>query len=309
VKRLQFPSCHRRIAFLALCFLLVFLFLAGGLFYRQIIQHSYFRQKEKRQNQRRIIIPAPRGDIYGRNGRLLVCNRPIFDLHLYFNDIRQEIRKAHAQLIRQSKEQKRAVDYPQLQREARKNVVHRYLDLANALTGRRETIADKTLERHYRESLLLPITILSNLSNQEYIRLVDRLPPQSPLYLATNYYRFYPHKTAACHVLGYVATALENTPHQTDLKTLNFAEKMGKTGIELAQNQSLSGKNGEQIFSVDPSGFRADYIRGEPPKKGRDCTLSIDIDLQIAAENALGDKLGKRHRPGRPLRRSLRPGQ
>ncbi|MDR0590624.1 MAG: penicillin-binding protein 2 [Puniceicoccales bacterium] len=292
MKRLQLPPFHRRIASLALCFLLVFLFLAGGLFYRQIIQHNYFRQKEKRQNQRRIIIPAPRGDIYDRNGQLLVCNRPTFDLHLYFSDIRQEIRKTYGQLIRQLKEQKKTIDYPQLQREARKNVVHKYIDLANSLTGRRETIADKALERHYRESLLLPITILSNLSNREYIRLVDRLPPQSPLYIATNYYRFYPHKSAACHVLGYVATASENTPNQTDLKTLNFREKMGKTGIELAQNQFLSGVNGEQIFSVDPSGFRADYIRGEPPKKGRDCTLSIDIDLQIAAENALGDKRG-----------------
>jgi hypothetical protein len=66
-------------------------------------------------------------------------------------------------------------------------MVHKYIHLANSLTGRREMIADKTLERHYRESLLLLITILSNLSNPGYIPLVDRLPLQSPVYIATNH--------------------------------------------------------------------------------------------------------------------------
>jgi penicillin-binding protein 2 len=147
------------------------------------------------------------------------------------------------------------------------------------------------LERHYRESLLLPITILSNLSTQEYIRLVDRLPPQSPLYIATNYYRFYPYKSAACHVLGYVGSDLEASSSDS-LKTFQFIGKTGKAGIERAQNQTLSGSCGEQIFSVDPSGFRADCIQERYPHKGHDCILSIDIDLQMAAEYALENRLG-----------------
>jgi penicillin-binding protein 2 len=271
--------------------LLVFLFLASGLFYRQIIQYNYFCQKEKRQNQRRIIIPAPRGDIYDRNGKLLVCNKPSFDLYLYFDDIRMEIRQEYARLIQQSHAQKKPIDRSRLQREARQNIVEKYFKLAHALTGRMGTLDAKTLERHYRESLLLPITILSNLSTEAYIRLVDHLPTQSPLYITTNYYRFYPYKSAACHVLGYVVSDFE-TSCSDALKTFQFIGKTGKAGIEFSQNQVLSGSYGEQIFSVDPSGFRADCIREKAPRKGQDCILSIDIDLQMAVEQVLENKLG-----------------
>ncbi|MDR1591035.1 MAG: penicillin-binding protein 2 [Puniceicoccales bacterium] len=291
MKQIHFQANNRRIVILGVFFLLVFLFLSCGLFYRQIVQHDYFCQKEKRQNQRRIILPAPRGNIYDRNGKLLVCNSPSFELQLYFDDIRTEVRREYSRLMKEWKTEKKSDNRTSLQKKARQNVVEKYLALANAITGRNHSIDTKNLERHYRESLLLPITILADLSQREYIQLIDRLPPQSPLYIAPNYYRFYPYQSAACHVLGYVVPAVETT-HATSLKTFQFLGKTGKTGIELSQNQSLSGTHGEQIFSVDPSGFRADCIQEKYPRKGQDCILSIDIDLQMAAEYALGNKLG-----------------
>ncbi|MDR2812245.1 MAG: hypothetical protein LBB05_00410 [Puniceicoccales bacterium] len=291
MKPIHFQQSNRRIAILGTFFLGVFLFLVSGLFYRQVIQYDYFCQKEERQNQRRIVLPAPRGDIYDRNGKLLVCNRPSFDLQLHFDDIRSEVHREYVRLIKELHTSQNPVDRDSLQKRARQNIVEKYLELANAITGRSVALDAKTLERHYRESLLLPITILSNLSTGEYIRLVDHLPFQSPLYVATNYYRFYPYKSAACHVLGYVGSDV-GTSHTGSLKTFQFIEKTGKTGIELSQNQLLSGSRGEQIFSVDPAGFRADCIREKYPRKGNDCILSIDIDLQMAVEYALENKLG-----------------
>jgi penicillin-binding protein 2 len=291
VKQIHFQQNNRRIAILGIFFLLVFLFLACGLFYRQIIQYDYFCQKEKRQNQRRIILPAPRGDIYDRNGNLLVCNKPSFDLQLYFDDIRIEVRREYARLLKELRTEKKTINCNLLQKQARQNIVEKYLKVANTITGRNVTLDTKSLERHYRESLLLPITILSDLSSKEYIRLVDYLPSSSPLYIATNYYRFYPYQSAACHVLGYVGSAIE-TSHASSLKTFQFIGKTGKAGIELSQNQVLSGSCGEQIFSVDPSGFRAECIQEKYPQKGHDCTLSIDINLQIAVERALENKFG-----------------
>ncbi|MDR2807214.1 MAG: hypothetical protein LBB11_03610 [Puniceicoccales bacterium] len=277
---------------LGLYFSSVFLFLACGLFYRQIIQHDYFSQKEKRQNQRRIIIPAARGDIYDRNGKLLVHNLPTFELHLYFDDIRPEIRQEYTHLIQQARSDHKPVNRKQLQQQARINVFQKHCALANTITGRQETIDPQALERHYRESLLLPVTVLSNLSIEEYARLIDGLPPRSPLYIATSYYRFYPYHAAASHILGYVVSSMERVPHTAALRTFQFKGKTGKTGIELSQNSSLLGINGERIFSVDLSGFRADCIQEIPPCKGHDCTLSIDINLQCVAEQALEDKLG-----------------
>ncbi|MDR2200775.1 MAG: hypothetical protein LBN94_01550, partial [Puniceicoccales bacterium] len=293
MKRIHSQQKTQRIAILGIFFSLVFLFLACGLFYRQIIQHDYFLQKEKRQNQRRIILPAPRGNIYDRNGKLMVCNRPSFDLNLYFDDIRQEIRREYTLLTQRARKGNDSIDRLRLQQRARENVVERHLALANEITGRRETLNTRTLERHYRESLPLPFTLLSNLSPEEYARLINHLPSPSPLHIATNYHRFYPYNNAACHVLGYVTFSRENTFQSTPLKTFQCLRNVGKTGIELAQNQSLTGTNGEEIFSIDPSGFRADCIHKTSPKKGQDCRLSIDIDLQVAMEKEL-EKLGNR---------------
>jgi penicillin-binding protein 2 len=127
VKHIHCPKNNRRVAILGVFFLLIFLFLAGGLCYRQIIQHDHFCQKEKRQNQRCIIIPAPRGDIYDRNGKLLVCNKPSFDLHLYFDDIHAEVRQEYARLAKESLTKKEPVDRNLLQKEARKNIVEKTL--------------------------------------------------------------------------------------------------------------------------------------------------------------------------------------
>ncbi|MDR3317418.1 MAG: hypothetical protein LBS71_01270, partial [Puniceicoccales bacterium] len=197
MKPSHFEPSHRRFMILCMGCGFVFLFLGCGLFCRQVIQYDYFCQKERHQNQRRIIIPAARGDIYDRNGKLLVCNRPTFELHLYFNDIRLEIRREYAQLIKQSRAEGKSFQHAQLLKQARLNIVQKHLKLANSITGRNDRINAISLERHYRESLLLPLVLLSNLSIAEYARLIDYLPAQSPLYIATNYCRSYPYQSTA----------------------------------------------------------------------------------------------------------------
>lgn len=287
-KRLsKYDPAVQRTAILFLFFLGVIVFLISGLFYRQIIQHTLFLQKEAYQNQRRMIIPAPRGHILDRNGKIVVQNKPIFNLQLFLDDIRQEVRQEYLSLIRQKK-----LKRTEATKLSRKNVLQKYLNLVQRITGRTCPIRERSIERHYRESLLLPLTVLSNLTPEEYSRLVDLLPTQSPLYISTDYYRYYPYHTAACHVLGYVSTNHEIHREPNDLRSFLASRKVGKTGIELSQNEALSGTDGEAIFSVDPSGFRAQLIQQTPPQKGADCYLSIDIDLQLAAEQAIGSRFG-----------------
>ncbi|UPA28540.1 MAG: penicillin-binding protein 2 [Verrucomicrobiota bacterium] len=277
-----------------LCFILlgIFLFLIGGLFYRQVTQHSYFLQKGKYQTQRRVFLPAPRGDILDRQGRVIACDQPLFELHLYFDSIRKEIREQYLNFLQEHRQKKQPIDRVKFQQQARQSVVQRHLDRANAITHRHETLDITKLEHHYHQSLLAPFTLLSNLTTEEYVRLTDQLPVNSPLFIATNYCRKYPYGSAACHVLGYVSMAYDLPQTSKELRSFFTGHRAGKTGIELSQNAQLSGIDGEEIFAVDPVGFRSECVERIAPEKGKECQLSIDIRLQQAVEKAISGYQG-----------------
>lgn len=285
-------ATERRILLLFTIFLGIFLFLVGGLFYRQVTQHNYFLQKGKYQTQRRVFLPAPRGDILDRHGRVIACDQPLFELHLYFDSIRKEIREQYLDLLKQRRQQKKPIDRVKLQQQARQSVVQRHLDQANAITHRNETLDTKKLERHYHQSLLAPFTLFSNLTAEEYVRLTDQLPIDSPLFIATDYYRTYPYGSSACHVLGYVSMTYDLPKTSKELRSFFTGHRTGKTGIELSQNEQLSGIDGEEIFAVDPVGFRSECVERIAPQKGQPCQLSIDIRLQQAVEKAISDYQG-----------------
>ncbi|PDH28386.1 MAG: hypothetical protein CNE95_06810, partial [Puniceicoccaceae bacterium MED-G30] len=81
------------------------LFLVLGLVWRQLIAKEAFDQIEKRQIERRILKPGPRGNIYDREGRLLVGNRPHYSAVVYLDDLRPEFRKEYSKVIKHSRKE------------------------------------------------------------------------------------------------------------------------------------------------------------------------------------------------------------
>src|SRR5580658_10350754 len=71
----------------------LFLTLAVGLAYQQLIKSPQLRQSERLQTMRRIIIPGPRGNVYDRNGRLLVGNRARFSVVLFLDELQGDFRR------------------------------------------------------------------------------------------------------------------------------------------------------------------------------------------------------------------------
>ncbi|MDR1457906.1 MAG: hypothetical protein LBI37_00030, partial [Puniceicoccales bacterium] len=202
---------------LTLLYIILFglgIFLAIGLLWRQIICHDYFLQKERRQNLRRILIPAPRGNIYDRNGKLLAYNSPKPKLQLYLPLLRQEFSREYSRLLKDVKSSGLGINKKNLQLEARKNIIQKYIDQANALTGRNLALNQSKIERHYHQELLIPLVLMDNLTNTEYVALVENIAADSPLRLATEYVRNYPLGKVACHVIGYV-TSTKDLPQNT----------------------------------------------------------------------------------------------
>jgi penicillin-binding protein 2 len=180
--------------------------LACGLTYRQLIQNGIFSEREKLQNQRRVLVPGPRGNIYDREGRLLVGNRPRFSVVLHLAELRNEFRSEHIRIVRNYREMEKSIRprSSQLEGIAHFAVAQRYLDQVNQILHRSERVDAKSLERHFRQELLLPYILVDDLAPDEYARLLEQIPVTSPLQVYSSSTRYYPHGSLAAHTLGYV---------------------------------------------------------------------------------------------------------
>lgn len=281
-----------------------------GLGWRQLIASRKYQEIEKQQTERRIFNPGPRGDIYDRKGNLLVGNRAHYSAVVYLDDLRPEFRREYATIIRAERERLQELyestpkaerpeqpplpDYNELQWKARQNVIQAYVDTINRMTGRDDTLAMNKIIRHFNEQLLLPLPLVEDLSPDQYARLVEQVPVDSPVKVHTGTARYYPYETAAAHTLGYVQNVTPDPSEFPDdgIKTFTFKKKVGKTGLERSFDDLLSGTSGTELWRVDPLGFQDTRLEMIPPIQGADLITSIDIDLQLAAETALGDRKG-----------------
>jgi penicillin-binding protein 2 len=269
--------------------------LTGGLGYRQLIQQESFAAAAERQNYRRILMPGPRGLIHDRHGRVLVGNRPLFSAVVYLNELRQEFRDEYYQLVRWHRDHGLSPDRYQLNTEARQNVVQRYMDRINQLLGTASEVESEAIERHFSQSLLLPFPLIKDLAPDDYGTLLSHLEMDSPVQILAGTARWYPYADAAAHTLGFVSDSIEfpeGTVPGDALLTFRHEAQIGRAGIEKQFNDHLQGRTGGEIWTVDPGGFQYERVVHEQPRKGNDLTLSLDIDVQLAAENALGDKTG-----------------
>lgn len=281
-----------------------------GLGWRQLVASRKYEDIERRQTERRVMKPGPRGDIYDRKGNLLVGSRAHYSAVVYLDDLRSEFRHEYAEIIREERARLREAyeatppaerperppvpDHNHLQWVARRTVIQDYIDKINAITGRDDTISETKIIRHFNEQLLLPLALVEDLSPDQYARLVEQVPVDSPIKIHTDTARYYPYGVAAAHTLGYVQNVTPDRSEFPDdgIKTFTFKKKVGKTGLERAFNDLLSGTTGSELWRVDPLGFQDTRLEMVPPRKGSDLVTSIDIDLQMAAETALGERTG-----------------
>lgn len=271
----------------------LYCYLIGGLFYRQIFQYQSYISLATRQSYRRILLPAPRGNIYDRNGKLLAGTRPRFSLVIHLAELGEDFRREYRKLSREAQLNGRHEKH--LAASARLSVVERYLEAVNRFLGIDQRVDGKQLERHFLQQPLLPYVLIEDLSTEAFARLTEELPVSGPLQLRTSTARFYPQNSLAAHVIGYASptTFLPQDDVIGDgLKTFNERGTLGRAGIEQYCDSELRGYSGGEIWVVDPTGKKTHRVYSQDVTPGENIVLTLDASLQQVVEEALRNEVG-----------------
>ena len=237
----------------------IFLLLAYGLWKLQVSESSLYASLAEQNRIRNVPILAPRGKIIDRNGRTIVDN----------------YRSVTALLLRDSSRD--------LSADA---------DLmASGLHMDAKEVKDKIHHFAYMPQYQ-PIYLKEDITPDEEAFIEAHKTELPELDTIMAYRRLYPRKGFMAHLIGYVGEVSEDMLNQPQFELFNPGDVVGKSGVELEYNQLLMGKNGSRQELVNSHGQVVKPLDEKPAEPGKPLKLSIDVDLQIAAEQAIGDKNG-----------------
>ena len=104
--------------------------------------------------------------------------------------------------------------------------------------------------------------------------------------------RSYPRNGFMAHMIGYVGEVTDDMLNQPQFELYNPGDVVGVSGIEKQYNNLLMGKNGSRRAIVNSRGREMGRLDETPAEPGKQLKLTVDVDLQIAAEEALEGKNG-----------------
>jgi penicillin-binding protein 2 len=254
-----------RLRVIQILVILLIAVLGVRLYVLQVIKGSYYAERAENQRIRLLPIPAQRGVILDREGRLLVDSRPIYNVILSPEDVKGKNFGALVEPLAEGLD----VDADYL-RERFEEVAHQPA-FESIIIKQEATLADRAwVDAH----------------NLEYPEL--RIEPQPQ--------RRYPPNGLLAHVLGYVGEISPEQLEQPKYKQANYkpGDIIGQEGLEAVYDSYLRGRDGYRKVVVDSRGHIQDVIETVEPQPGQDLVTTIDLDLQEAAEEQLRNSPSKR---------------
>ena len=229
----------------------VFTLLAFSFWYFQVVQHEKYRELAENNHQRTIPLRAPRGVMLDRNGQVLVENRSSFTISIV--------------------------------REHTKDL-DRTIRVLSEVAGLDPKYVADIVNRNRREPSYRPIVIVDDASlSQVAAVLARRLDTELPdVRVEQVPTRLYPAESFAAHLFGYVGEASER---QVGTDGFQSGAIVGQAGVEKVYNNMLMGEDGAKVVVVNSMGREIKTVAEIPANEGRRVQLTIDKDLQRAAED------------------------
>lgn len=235
------------------------LILAFGLWRLQIVGAQNYHALAMANRIRKIPILAPRGRIYDRDGRLLVSNYQSVTCYIV-RDPNHDI----------------TPDLP---------LIARGLDM---------TVAQiKEVLRHYRGApSYQPLPLKEDITPNEQAFIAAHQDDLPELETMEESRRLYPRDGFAAALIGYVGEVSEAMLNNPRYAYYQPGDVVGESGVEESYDPILRGVDGSRDIIVDSHGREMGVLGTEPAIPGKDLRLTIDLDIQRAAENALGNRNG-----------------
>jgi penicillin-binding protein 2 len=247
---------ERRLVFVGLVVLLVWIVLAARLFYLQVVQGDRFRVSAERNSVRTHRVEPPRGMILDRNGSILVDSRPAFDVLLVPHET------------------------PKLS-ETVERVAHLVGFDAEPVSERVAVVRGR--------ARFQPQRLAADVDRNALARVESRLWALPGVLTRVTPVRSYLDGDSAAHVLG---TLGEISPAQ--LESRRFAgyrrgDVIGRSGMEALFDRELRGRAGGRHLLVDAHGRELEELGAVESQPGNNLVLTLDRRLQLAAEQAIDE--------------------
>jgi penicillin-binding protein 2 len=237
----------------------IFLFLAFGLWRLQVARSDYYSSLAEQNRIKQVPILAPRGKLLDREGRIIVDNYPSFSVLLL-------------------RDQNRNIE---LDADKIADGLHLPPDELRARLKRMTAVPG------YQ-----PLFLKDDITPDELAFIESHRADLPELDVITVHRRLYPKNGFMAHVIGYVGQVSEEMLTQAQWELYNPGDVVGMSGVEQYYNDVLMGKNGSRQVLVNSRGKEVGTLSDVPAVPGKQLKLTIDLDLQIAAEQALEARPG-----------------
>lgn len=251
------PPIAGRLGAIGILIILTLVLLMGRIWQLQGIEGENFRTLSENNRLRLKRTPPLRGVIYDRHMRVMVDNRPSYNVVLVPEDVQ---------------------DTP-----ATLNTLAGYLADPTLLSM-------TTLPRDLRRLPYQGIVLAQDVSRDILVAIEAHQVELPGVSIEVGSKRMYPNDGFAAHLFGYVGEA--NVNESKRLSNYRLGDVTGKFGIEKRWETGLRGQHGGQLIEVDANGQRLRVLEQKEAKIGDSQVLTIDAELQQATETALAGKEG-----------------
>ncbi len=254
------PQRYRRVAWLM--GLIVFVLL-GRAFWMQIVDGASYLLRAEQNRLRHEVVPAKRGLVRARLGQILADNVPSFDVRLVPRLLPAAL-ETRDEILGQ---------------------IGRMLGLG--LSDMRQLVIDTT-------DPLEALTLARDIPYNQAVAIQVALGDEAAIQVIQTSKRHYPEAVVTpslSHILGYIGPISVEELQRDSERTYGQTDVLGKTGVEATYETRLRGKHGERVFEVNALNRPTNIVREREPTAGSDVVLTIDLDLQRAAEAALRRQL------------------
>ncbi len=255
----ELPEKNSMFLYANIVILVAFSLIFSRLWYLQIIKGDYFKNLSENNRIRIQETPAPRGILFDREGIPLVNSFPSFDVSLF----RQDVPTLKALIP----------------------------VLSQALSMDPEKLEAK-IEEAKRTPGPQPIKVKTDITWEELAMIETRRLDLPGVVVDVVIRRNYPYGPFAAHLIGYLGEVSQQELEKEEFINHKMGYVVGKYGIEQKFESDLMGENGGKQFEVNALGRKIKVLGNVEPNPGNNLFLTLDLELQKAAEEAMAGKRG-----------------